>query len=95
MIWVDYAILGIIALSTIIGLIRGFVKEAMSLAVWAGAFIISSLFYQYLASFLTSISEPLLRNAAAIAILFFATLLLGGLLNYILGELVQLSLIHI
>lgn len=89
MIWVDYAILGIIALSTIIGLIRGFVKEAMSLAVWAGAFIISSLFYQYLASFLTSISEPLLRNAAAIAILFFATLLLGGLLNYILGELVQ------
>ena len=29
MIWVDYAILGIIALSTIIGLIRGFVKEAM------------------------------------------------------------------
>ena len=88
MIWVDYAILGIIALSTIIGLIRGFVKEAMSLAVWAGAFIISSLFYQYLASFLTSISEPLLRNAAAIAILFFATLLLGGLLNYILGQLV-------
>jgi len=89
MIWVDYAILGIIALSTIIGLIRGFIKEAMSLAVWAGAFIISSLFYQYLASFLTSISEPLLRNAAAIAILFFATLLLGGLLNYILGELVH------
>ncbi|MGO2479423.1 MAG: CvpA family protein, partial [Pseudoalteromonas sp.] len=49
MIWVDYAILGIIALSTFIGLIRGFIKEAMSLAVWAGAFIISSLFYQYLA----------------------------------------------
>ncbi len=88
MIWVDYAILGIIALSTLIGLVRGFVKEAMSLAVWIGAFFISSLFYQYLASFLTNISEPLLRNAAAVAILFFSTLLLGGLLNYILGELV-------
>ncbi|GAP76958.1 MULTISPECIES: CvpA family protein [Pseudoalteromonas] len=89
MIWVDYAIAGIIALSTIIGLVRGFVKESMSLAVWAAAFFVSSLFYPYLASYLTNISEPLLRNAAAIAILFFSTLLLGGLLNYILGELVQ------
>ncbi|MBD1583377.1 CvpA family protein [Pseudoalteromonas sp. S16_S37] len=89
MIWVDYTILGIVGLSTLFGLIRGFIKEAMSLAVWIGAFFISSLFYQYLATFLTSISEPLLRNAAAIAILFFATLLLGGFVNYILGEIVQ------
>tara|TARA_Y100000588_G_C13893176_1_gene769592 strand:- start:108 stop:602 length:495 start_codon:yes stop_codon:yes gene_type:complete len=87
--WVDYAILGIVGLSTLFGLIRGFVKEAMSLVVWISAFFISSLFYQYLATYLTSISEPLLRNAAAIAILFFATILLGGLVNYILSELVQ------
>ncbi|ASD67546.1 CvpA family protein [Pseudoalteromonas piscicida] len=89
MIWVDYAILGIVGLSTIFGLLRGFVKEAMSLVVWIGAFFISSIFYQYLATFLTFISEPLLRNAAAIAILFFATLMLGGLVNYVLSELVQ------
>ncbi len=88
MIWVDYAILAIIGLSTVIGLVRGFVKEAMSLAVWAGAFVISSLFYADLAAFLTNIQEPLLKNAAAIALLFIATLILGGLLNYILGELV-------
>ncbi|ODB44253.1 bacteriocin production protein [Pseudoalteromonas sp. BMB] len=89
MIWVDYAILGIVGLSTIFGLLRGFVKEAMSLVVWIGAFFISSIFYQYLATFLTFVSEPLLRNAAAIAILFFATLMLGGLVNYVLSELVQ------
>ncbi|MBE0368874.1 MULTISPECIES: CvpA family protein [Pseudoalteromonas] len=89
MIWVDYAILCIVGLSTLFGLLRGFVKEAMSLVVWIGAFFISSLFYQYLATFLTSISEPLLRNAAAIAILFIVTLMLGGFVNYILGELVQ------
>ena len=89
MIWVDYAILCIVGLSTLFGLLRGFVKEAMSLVVWVGAFFISSFFYQYLATFLTPISEPLLRNAAAIAILFIATLMLGGFVNYILGELVQ------
>jgi membrane protein required for colicin V production len=89
MIWVDYAILCIVGLSTLFGLLRGFVKESMSLVVWVGAFFISSFFYQYLATFLTPISEPLLRNAAAIAILFIATLMLGGFVNYILGELVQ------
>ncbi|CCQ12436.1 Colicin V production protein [Pseudoalteromonas luteoviolacea B = ATCC 29581] len=89
MLWVDYAILGLIGLSTFFGLIRGFVKEAMSLTVWISAFFISSMFYQYLATFLTFISEPLLRNAAAIAILFIATILLGGFINFVLGELVQ------
>jgi membrane protein required for colicin V production len=87
--WVDYTILGIVAISTLFGLLRGFIKEAMSLVVWVSAFFISSIFYQYLATFLTFISEPLLRNAAAIAILFITTLLLGGFVNYLLGELVQ------
>lgn len=89
MLWVDYAILGLIGLSTFYGLVRGFVKEAMSLAVWISAFFISSMFYQYLSTFLTFISEPLFRNAAAIAILFIATILLGGFINFVLGELVQ------
>ncbi len=89
MVWVDYAIIGIIALSTLISLIRGFVKEAMSLAVWAAAFFISSMFYEHLAAFLSNISEPLVRNAAAIAILFIATIVVGSIVNYVLGELVQ------
>lgn len=89
MIWVDYAILGIIALSTLISLVRGFVKEAMSLAVWITAFFIASMFYQHLGAFLTNISEPLVRNAAAIAILFIATIIVGAVVNYVLGELVQ------
>ena len=89
MIWVDYAILGIIGLSTLISLVRGFIKEAMSLAVWIGAFFISSMFYEHLASFLTNISEPLVRNGSAIAILFIGTLIVGSIVNYVLGELVQ------
>jgi membrane protein required for colicin V production len=89
MIWVDYAILGIITLSAMISLIRGFIKEAISLAIWVAAFFISSFFYEHLAAFLTSISEPLLKNAAAISILFVSTLFLGGLFNFILGKLVE------
>ncbi|WP_133406461.1 CvpA family protein [Parashewanella tropica] len=89
MLWIDYAILGIIGLSTIISLIRGFAKEAMSLVVWFAAFFIASQFYKDLAVFLTQIQDQLFRNGVAIAILFITTLVLGALLNFVLGQLVS------
>jgi len=89
MVWIDYAILSVIGISTLISLVRGFVKEAISLVIWIGAFFIASTFYPNLASLLTNISDQLLRNAAAIALLFITTLILGGLVNYVIGQLVQ------
>ena len=89
MVWIDYAILAIIGISTLISLVRGFVKEAVSLVVWFSAFFIASTFYENLASLLTNISEPFLRNAAAIAILFISTLILGALINYLISQLVD------
>jgi len=89
MVWIDYAILSVIGISTLISLVRGFVKEAISLVIWIGAFFIASTFYPNLASLLTNISEQLLRNAAAVALLFITTLILGGLVNYVIGQLVQ------
>ncbi|WP_440873843.1 CvpA family protein [Thalassotalea sp. PLHSN55] len=89
MVWIDYAILAVIGISTLISLIRGFVKEAVSLIIWISAFFVASTFYVNLASFLTNISDQLLRNAAAITILFVTTLILGALVNYIIGQLVS------
>lgn len=87
--WIDFSILGIIVLSTLISLIRGFVKEAISLVVWFCAFIIANQFYPDLASLLTSISDPMFRNGAAIAILFVATLIAGAIINFAIGKMVQ------
>ena len=89
MVWIDYAILAVIGISTLISLVRGFVKEAVSLIVWVSAFFVASTFYINLATFLTNISDQLLRNAAAIAILFITTLILGALVNYLIGQLVS------
>ena len=89
MVWVDYAILGIIGLSTVISLIRGFVKEAISLVIWILAFFVASHYYPFLSPFFSNIDNALLRNAIAIGALFIACLLLGGLLNYLIGKLVQ------
>lgn len=89
MVWIDYAILAVIALSTLISLVRGFVKEAVSLVIWIGAFFIASTFYANLATLLTNITDQFLRNAAAVAILFITTLILGALINYLIGQLVH------
>jgi len=89
MVWIDYTILAIIGISTLVSLIRGFAKEAVSLVVWISAFFIASTFYANLANLLTNISDQFLRNAAAIAILFITTLVLGALLNYLIGQLVS------
>lgn len=87
--WFDFTIIGIIAISAVISLVRGFVKEAISLIVWVAAFLISRTFYLQLAQYLTQIDEPMVRDASAIGILFVGTLIVGALLNYIISQLVK------
>lgn len=90
MIWIDYAILALIAVSLIIGLVRGFVKEAFSLLMWVLAIWVGLNFSREFSGFLTSlISLPSARIAAAFAILFFITLILGGAIGFLLGELIK------
>jgi membrane protein required for colicin V production len=88
--WPDYAILGTIAISILVGALRGFIKEVFSLLVWAAAFIIA---YQYggnIAALMDDhISLPSARTAMGFTGLFIVVLLIGGLLNYLLGRLVE------
>ena len=90
MTWPDYAILGTIAISLLVGALRGFIKEVFSLVVWATAFVIA---YQYggnVAALMDDhISLPSARVAMGFSGLFIAVLLIGGLLNYLLGRLVE------
>ena len=82
---IDYIIVGIIVFSIIVSLLRGFVREVMSLASWIVAFLITSNFYMYLAGLLTSIESLYIRNGTAIAILFVLSLIVGAIVNYVIG----------
>lgn len=90
MIWADYAILLVVAVSAFISVARGFVRESISLAAWVLAFWIALSFAEPLASWLTGyISLPSARLSVAFLILFITTLILGGLVNNLMGQLVQ------
>ena len=87
--WVDITIIGIIAFSASISIIRGFIREALSLVSWILAFFIAGHFYTYITQYLTYFENDMIRIAVAITILFFATLLVCSVVSYVIGQLVQ------
>lgn len=90
MAWVDIGILAIIGISALISVVRGFLREVLSLATWAVAFWVAFTFFDRVAVFFeTTISLPSARLMLAFSLLFIATLILGGLSGYLLGKLVD------
>lgn len=90
MIWIDYTIIALIAISSAIGLMRGFIREAFSLAMWVVAVWVGLKFSRSFSGFLGDfISVPSVRIAVAFALLFFLTLILGSIISYLLAELVK------
>ena len=90
MITVDYIILGVIALSAVISLFRGFVKEAFSLFMWISAFWLSWMFFRELAALLIQwISLPSARLGISFALIMIVVLIIGGIIGYLLSKLVE------
>jgi membrane protein required for colicin V production len=81
--WLDGIILGILALSVLIGLMRGLVAEVLSLVAWIAAFWVAAVFGPDVAAlFENSISLPMARIALGYAICFFGILLLGVIVRF-------------
>jgi membrane protein required for colicin V production len=88
--WFDIAIVAVIVLSALISLVRGFVKESISLATWLLAGFIALSYYLVLAELLLPyIESPTLSQAAAFALLFIATLIVGAIINFMVSQLVS------
>lgn len=88
--WPDYAILAVIAISLLVGALRGFIKEVFSLATWAAAFVVAYRFAGDVANLMEpQVSLPSARLAMGFLGLFLLVLVIGGLLNYLIGRLVE------
>lgn len=85
----DWAIVTIVLVSTLISLKRGFIKESLSLVIWVLAFVVALVFYPEVSVRLqTEIDSASLRKLVSILILFVGTLLVGSLFLYVVGRLV-------
>lgn len=90
MTWFDYTVIGIIALSALLGWWRGLVYEVLSLLGWVVAAIVARLFAAQAAPYMpAALGAEAIRTVAAFAVLFIGTLIIGGIVAWLLSKLVK------
>jgi len=90
--WADWAVVAVIGISSLISIKRGFVNEAISLAVWGLAFFVAVAFHERFAVLLQGYIElASIRFMAAFAAMFVVTLIVGSMVKYLLGQLVKMT----
>lgn len=89
--WADGLIVFIIIVSGLISMKRGFIKEALSLVVWAVALLVASWSKEPVADlFIDWFDAVSMRQLSAFILVFIAVLVLGGMVNYLLGTLIDM-----
>jgi membrane protein required for colicin V production len=89
--WVDYLIIGVISVSALISLTRGFIRECLSLAAWVLALWVALSFSPRVVELLLNkvAMPPSLQRVIAFFILMLGTLLAAAIMNSLLLQLVQ------
>jgi len=87
--WFDLTILAILLLSVAVSLFRGLIREVMSLLIWVGAFWLAWHYVDVGADWLSGVIElPSARHLIAFVALFLTALIVGGLINFLVGKLI-------
>jgi membrane protein required for colicin V production len=87
--WVDGVLLAVLVLSAVLGLWRGLVYEVISVAGWVAAFLLAQAYADEVAAVLPMGGAlPALKLAAGFALVFIATAFAGGLLAWLVKQLV-------
>ncbi|MEC4748320.1 CvpA family protein [Methylomicrobium sp. Wu6] len=86
MIWIDYAISSLVAICLLIGLLRGAGAEMLSLFNWSLASAIGWFFAgDFTRLIASSIADPNAQIAAAFVIMFLITLMISGLVCFLIA----------
>lgn len=86
----DLVILGILLISVVVSLVRGFIKEVFSILVWVAAIFAAFQVAGPLAVALEPIIDlPSARIIIAFAAVFVLVLVIGGLISFLVGKMVE------
>lgn len=92
MTWVDYCIVAVALLSILVGVLRGFTREILSLLTWIIAFAVAALFGDRAEGLLEGqLADPAVRGAVASGLVFFAALMVGAIITHIAASAVRSS----
>ena len=89
---VDYVIVGVVGVSVLTGLFRGFFHELVSLAVWGAAAWSGVTYHRAWDAVLSHyISQPSVRLVVGVLAIIVLSFILAALVNSVLGLLVKRS----
>jgi len=87
---IDLAVLAVIVLSAFISFMRGFFREAVSLAMWVMAILITLTFTAQFSTLLPdTIETPAARASISAMVLFFGTLAIGTIISWLFQRIVD------
>lgn len=91
---VDFLLIALVVISIVIGAMRGFLREAVSLVTWIVALVFAWQFGSTLAPHLGAwlAKYPAALTWVARGIIFIAVLLIGAVIGGLLGHFVRLSI---
>ncbi|MDO9004984.1 MAG: CvpA family protein [Aquabacterium sp.] len=88
----DYAVIAIVLLSALVGWWRGFMYELFSLIGWLAAYIVARTYSEQMVPYVPlAVGAENLRSAAAFAVLFIATLIVGAVFAWFLARLAKFA----
>jgi membrane protein required for colicin V production len=92
MTWFDYAVLAVLALSAVIGIWRGFVREVFALGGWIAAFLAAMALAGQAGELLPAHSAtPLVRATFAGVVIFLVVLIACGIAGMLLAKAMRLA----
>jgi membrane protein required for colicin V production len=90
----DYILLGVVLVSALIGIVRGFVKESLSLLSWVIAIWAAARFGASAAGWLSTwIADPVIRLWAGRLLVLVGALVIGSIIGAVIGHLVNHSVL--
>jgi membrane protein required for colicin V production len=92
--WFDYFLIALTAISCIIGIVRGVVREVISLFTWVAAVWLAWDYGDLLEPHLGGVlSEDVVRTWAARALIFIGVVLIGTAIGALVNRLVRTSIV--
>jgi membrane protein required for colicin V production len=86
----DLVMMGIVVFSILISLQRGFVREALSLAAWVAAVILSRWYGNLFADLLsTSVPSAAIRVPLGHFLVFFLVIISGSIIGYLMKSMLK------
>jgi membrane protein required for colicin V production len=87
--WLDFLLLGVMMISGLLAMIRGFMREVLSIAAWAAAAVATILLYNRLLPIAkANISSDMLAAGAVVGGVFLITLLLVSMITIRISDMI-------